>query len=301
MEKKLYEGLTNSGKTNAIKKRVNELIKENKSMLILDTKNEYEELFKNTNYEIIKLNIRKLEESVKYNPLLDANILYKKGNIDESIEKIMSFGNLLFKTKESIDPYWDNCAKSIYTGICLYILENNRDLNIKEIFKVSISEYEDLCDYINKQDVLSTINMITSSVINAPKETRESILSVFNEKLGYFAHRPNLLNNICTMNKLEIKNKNQVILLTNLDQNSIFNIIIDVFIENTVNEMIERKEDYAIILDNFDSVYDKTIYTNLFKTYLSDNIECIVGVRDNSLVKPLDEFLVMYRKGNFTE
>ena len=81
MEKKLYEGLTNSGKTNAIKKRVNELIKENKSMLILDTKNEYEELFKNTNYEIIKLNIRKLEESVKYNPLLDANILYKKGNI----------------------------------------------------------------------------------------------------------------------------------------------------------------------------------------------------------------------------
>ena len=45
MKKKLYEDFGSTGKTKAIKKRVNELIKENKSMVILDTKKEYEELF----------------------------------------------------------------------------------------------------------------------------------------------------------------------------------------------------------------------------------------------------------------
>lgn len=66
MKKKLYEDFESTGKTNAIKKRVNELINKNKSMVILDTKKEYEELFKNTNYEIIKLDISEFYRKLEY-------------------------------------------------------------------------------------------------------------------------------------------------------------------------------------------------------------------------------------------
>ena len=55
------------------------------------------------------------------------------------------------------------------------------------------------------------------------------------------------------------------------------------------------------MLDNYDSIMNTEEFTKLFKSYLSDNIECIVGVRDNSLVKTIYDFLVMCRKGKMTE
>ena len=301
MKKKLYEDFESTGKTNAIKKRVNELIKENKSMVILDTKKEYEELFKNTNYEIIKLDISDLNSDIAYNPLYDAEKLFKNGNIDDSIEKIVNFGKLLIHTEDSVDPYWDNAARSMFTGICLYILNNNRSLNLKEIIKVSIDEMDEMTKYINNLDVLNYINIITSSVINAPVETKGGIMSVLKQYLGHFAHRPNLLDKISVDRGIELKSKNQVILLTNFSQKTIFNIIIENALINIINEMIDSKDEYVVVLDNYDSIMYTEEFTKLFKSYLSDNIECIVGVRDNSLVKPLDEFLVMYRKGKMTE
>ena len=301
MKKKLYEDFESTGKTNAIKKRVSELIKENKSMLILDTKKEYEELFKNTNYEIIKLDISDINSDIAYNPLYDAEKLFKNGNIDDSIEKIVNFGKLLIHTVDSVDPYWDNAARSMFTGICLYILNNNRSLNLKEVIKVSIDEMDEMAKYINNLDVLNYINIITSSVINAPVETKGGIMSVLKQYLGHFAHRPNLLDKISVDRGIELKNKNQVVLLTNFSQKTIFNIIIEIALINIINEMIDSKEEYVVVLDNYDSIMNTEEFTKLFKSYLSDNIECIVGVRDNSLVKPLDEFLVMYRKGKLTE
>ena len=301
MEKKLYEGWIGSGKTNSIKKRIKELINENKSMVILDTKSEYEELFENTNYEIVKFDLNNLDDSIDYNPLYYAEKLYKQGKIDQAIGKIISFGNLLFKSNDEIDPYWDNSAKSMYVGICLYILEQKRNLNLKEIIKVSIDEFDSLTDYINNKDILSTINIITSSIINAPQETKGGILSVLRQKLGYFASRPSLLDKISNLYDLEIKNKNQVILLTNFDQSTIFNILIENALINIINDMIDSKDEYTVILDNFDTIVNNKDFESLFKTYLSDNIECIVGVRDNSLVKPIDEFLIMYRKGEETK
>lgn len=155
--------------------------------------------------------------------------------------------------------------------------------------------------YINNLDVLNYINIITSNVINAPVETKGGIMSVLKQYLGYFAHRPNLLDKISVDSVIKLKSKNQVILLTNFSQKTIFNIIIENALINIINEMIDSKEEYVVVLDNYDSIMNTEEFTKLFKSYLSDNIECIVGVRDNSLVKPLDEFLVMYRKGKFTE
>ncbi len=119
--------------------------------------------------------------------------------------------------------------------------------------------------------------------------------------MGLFAHRPNLLNKISNTCDIEIKNKNQVILLTNFDKSTMYNILIENALINIINDMIDSKDSYTIILDNFDSIIYPNELIKLFKSYLSDNIECIVGVRDNSLVKPIDEFLVMYKEGKETE
>ena len=138
--------------------------------------------------------------------------------------------------------------------------------------------------YIYNLDVLNYINIITSSVINAPVEPKGGIMSVLKQYSG-----------------IELKCKNQVILLTNFSQKTIFNIIVENTLINIINEMIDSKDEYVIVLDNYYSIMNTEEFTKLFKSYLSDNIECIVGVRDNSLVKPIDDFLVIYRKGKMTE
>lgn len=75
-------------------------------------------------------------------------------------------------------------------------------------------------------------------------------MSVLKQYLGYFAHRPNLLDKISVDSGIELKNKNQVILLTNFSQKTIFNIIVENALINIINEMIDSKDEYVIVLDN---------------------------------------------------
>ena len=290
MKKVLYEGKTGSGKTNKIKDRVKELILDNKSMVILDTKKEYQELFNGTNYEIIKLDITDLDNMSPFNPLKIAEVLFNEGNIDKAIDKIASLGDLLFITEGNIDPFWDNSAKSLFVGICLYILEQNRKLNIKEVIKVAINELDELTNYINKQDVLSTISVITSNIINSPQETKGGIISVFTQKISLLAQRPNLFDKITTNDVLELKPSNQVIIITNFDRENIYNTIIEYAIVNIINEVIDKKTEYSVIIDNFDTIINKDIFNQLFNTYLSDNIECIIGVRNRDLIESVEDF-----------
>ncbi len=260
-----------------IEKKIEEYISQNKSMVILDTNKEYERQFKDAGYEVIKFDISDLDNSVHYNPLFVAQKLFENGDIDNAIEKIVCFGNLLFHSDDRMDPYWDNAARSVFIGICLYILNNKRDLTLKEVIKVSNDEFDTMCDYINNLDVLNYMSVITSSVINAPLETKGGILSVLRQNLGSFAQRPNLLNKICVGKDFELKDHGQVILLTNFKQRTIFNIIIEFSLINIINEMIDSGIEYRVILDNYDSIINKEEFNKIFDSYLSDHVECLIG------------------------
>lgn len=277
MENKLYSGLINSGKTEKIISVVKEKINKNESMVILDTKNEYKKLFKD--YEIIEFNINNLDEFEGYNPFYRASILYKEGKIDETIGVIISIGNKIFKTVDSIDPFWDNSAKNLYTSICLYLLENNKELNIKEILRVAVGEFDIYKDYVEKQDILSTISLLGTPIIKSPVETRGGILSVFNQKMGYFAHTPQLLEKLCVNKEIDLNEKNQVIIFNNKSDESFANVILEIIMLDIMNKIIDEKLTYNFILDNFDTLVNKNEFNRMFNN-LSNKVECIIGVRE---------------------
>lgn len=278
MENKLYNGLINSGKTKRIKMEIEEKIKNNESMIILDTKNEYKELF--NDYDVIEFNLNDLDGFKEYNPFYKAHKLYKNNKIDECIGVIISIGNKIFKTEGSIDPFWDNSAKNLYTSICLYLLATNKDLNVKEILKVSISDFDVYKDYVEKQDILSSISILGMPILNSPIETRGGIVSVFNQKMGYFAHRPQLLDKICVNNEIELKDKKQVILFTNKNQDCFVNTILEIIMLGIMNDIVDKKLNYNFILDNFDTLMNKKDFNSLLNDSLSNNVETIVGIRN---------------------
>lgn len=291
MENKLYNGLINSGKTLRIKSEIEKKINNNECMIILDTKNEYKELFKD--YEIIEFNLNNLDEFTGYNPFYRASKLYKEGKIDETIEIIINIGNKIFKTVDSIDPFWDNSAKNLYTSICLYLLETNKELNVKEIIKVAIGEFDTYKEYIEKQDILSSISILGMPILNSPVETRGSIISVFNQKMGYFAHRPQLLEKLCVNNDIEFKDKKQVIVFTNKNQDCFVNTILEIIMLEIIDVLIENKINYSLVLDNFDTIMNKEEFNSIFNICLSNNIESIVGVRNIENLTNKDVFKIV--------
>lgn len=291
MENKLYSGLINSGKTEKIISEVKNKINNNESMIILDTKNEYKELFKD--YEIIEFNINNLDKFVGYNPFYRASKLYKECKIDEAIEVIISIGKKIFKTIDNIDPFWDNSAKNLYASICLYLLETNKELNIKEILRVAVGEFDTYKEYVEKQDILSTISLLGTPIIKSPIETRGGILSVFNQKMGCFAHMPQLLEKICVNNEIELKDKKQAILFTNKNQESFANVILEIIMLDIMNKLLDNKITYTFIMDNFDSIINKNEFNRIFNMCLSSNVESIVGVRDIKYITYQKVFKIM--------
>lgn len=279
MENKLYSGLINSGKTLKIKDEVKKKIKNNESMIILDTKGEYKDLF-NNDYEVIEFDLNDLEGFTEYNPFYRASKLYKTGKIDEAIGVIISIGNKIFKTVESNDPFWDNSAKNLYTSICLYLLETSKELNIKEILKIGVGEFDKYKDYVEKQDILSPISILGTPIIKAPVETRGGILAVFNQKMGCFAHRPQLLEKLCINNDIKLKKNNQVILFTNKNQDCFVNIILEIIMLEIMDVLMENKINYSFVFDNFDTIMNKYEFNVVFNNFLSSNIDSIVGVRN---------------------
>lgn len=279
MENKLYSGLINSGKTLKIKDEVKKKIKNNESMIILDTKGEYKDLF-NNDYEIIEFDLNDLEGFTEYNPFYRASKLYEDGKIDEAIGVIISIGNKIFKTVDSTDPFWDNSAKNLYTSICLYLLETNRELNVKELLKIAMGEFDIYREYVDKQDILSTISILGTPIINSPVETRGGIIAVFNQKMGYFAHRPQLLEKLCINNDIELKNQKQVILFTNKSQGCFVNTILEIIMLEFIDMLMENKIGYSFVFDNFDTIMNKNEFEWIFNSCLSSNIDSIVGVRN---------------------
>ena len=291
MENKLYNGLINSGKTKRIKSEIEKKINNNESMIILDTKNEYKELFKD--YEVIEFNINNLDEFEGYNPFYRATKLYKDNKIDKAIGIITNIGQKIFKTEGSMDPFWDNSARNLYSSICLYLLETNKELNLKEILRISVGDFDAYKDYVEKQDILSTMSILGTPIIKAPIDTKAGILSVFNQKMGYFAHAPQLLEKLCINTDIKLKNEKQVILFTNKTQECFANLILEIIMLDIMNELVDTKTKYNFILDNFDTIVNKKEFNSLLNNSLSNNVETIIGTRNLDNVTVKDVFKIM--------
>ena len=290
MENKLYVGRLGTGKTNKIKEEILNKINNNESMIILDTKDEYSNMFDNSNYEVIKFSLNDFENSIGYNLIYRIECLYNDGNIDDAIELVEYIGNIIFKTVDAVDPFWDNSAKNLFISIVLYLLENKKHLNMKEILAVSLNEMDDFIKYVNDQDILKTISILGTPIIKAPTETRGGILSVFNQKMGLFAYRPNLLELICTNNKIEYKDKNQVIIFSNKDMKCFPNTILEIVMLDIIKDILGKKIKYNFIFDNFDTIMNSYLYLDIINVCNNYNVSTIVCVRDINLINNKDVF-----------
>jgi len=301
----LIIGATGSGKTQTT---ILPLLKlsmlASESVVVNDPKGElYKKTakeFKNRGYNIVVLDFDNAIYGNYFNPLGLAYNLYKEGNKDKCINTIEEVGYYLFADiKNNVDPFWTNSAIDYFTGICLYLFDNNTcEVNLNDVFALANKFNDDKeCDkFLKEIGKDSAIYYNVSGTLTAPKDTKGGIIATFNQKIKKYVNKENLSK---MMSKTDF----------NLDKIAVDKTIIYIIsgyydysnslIPLCINQVFEAINIYGtnrkvnIILDEFDNLlpiknfaeimnYSRSIginftcvsqsFVNLANTYGKDNL-----------------------------
>jgi len=163
----------------------------------------FESELKNQGYETICLNFDDPTNSDGFNILELAFESYKKGNKDKAIEILENMGHYMFydESAQNVDPFWTNCATSLFIGSALNLFEKENDITLDKIGKI--------VDTIKLDDIDKDAHAYNylSSILMAPTETKGSIISVFKQKYNLYASRESL-NKMLSNSTFDIKNTN---------------------------------------------------------------------------------------------
>ena len=203
----LVIGSTGSGKTQTvIKPTVKLLAKAGESMIITDPKGEIYEatanMLRDKGYDVQILNFRDPQNGSSWNPLSLPYRMYKSGNQDKAIELLDDLAlNILYdESSNNSDPFWEKTSADYFSGVALGLFEDAKEdeININSISLMTTVGEEKfggstyIKEYFSFKDPASASVINASSTINAPTDTKGSILSVFRQKIKLFASRENL-------------------------------------------------------------------------------------------------------------
>lgn len=292
----IVSGDISTGKTrNVLFPFVEEIINNNQSLLILDSKEEYINKYysklKENNYNVLILNVKDLNKSEGWNPLEYPYNLYKEGKADEAMDYIEQQAKIMFYEGGTVDPFWSTTASDFYTGLVLGLFEDGKkeEINLNSISlmfdgvnnKFGSSDY--ITNYFKMKSPSSQAYVYASTTFLAPRETKGSIVSVARQKLRTYVSRELLSSmlNKTTFDYNDIMNKKTAIFLITKEENSYINNVATMFIEQlfTVLVKLNNKKNFNFILDNVDSLENIYELSNMLSVGISNNMKFAVATR----------------------
>lgn len=252
----LIIGSTGSGKTEMlVQPMVKILAKKGESMIITDPKGEIYENnaneLKEKGYNVVLLNFRDPQKGNSWNPLTLPYELYKAGNKDKANELLDDLAmNILYDEKaQSQDPFWEKTSADYFTGLALGLFEDAKEeeINLNSINlmttvgedKLMASTY--IKEYFTSKDPASPAYVNASSTIMAPSDTKNSILSVFKQKIKLFASRENLSEMLCRsdFDMKDIGRKKTAVFVVIQDEKKTYHSLVTIFVKQCYETLID--------------------------------------------------------------
>lgn len=300
----LLIGATGSGKTQTtILPIINLSIKAKESFFVIDPKGElYKKVGKKLKEEGYKTTIIDLENTSlgnNWNPLTLAYQVYKEGNKDKAQDLIEEVGYYLFENEKpnQSDPFWINATTGYFEGLVLYLFENyqEKEINLTNIAKLSNKiEEEGSKEFLNKLNKNSAIYLNLVTTLNAPNETKGSILSIFQQKIKPFISRENLSNLLSTTDtsfKDIVKEKSAIFIICGLSEAG--NRLIPLYI----NQLIESKYLYGDMKKPFNMLLDEFCYMLKMKNFTTvTNLARGLNIQMTIVVQNYQQLINVYGK-----
>lgn len=274
---------------------VDKMIKQEESLMILDSKeeyiNKYHNKLKEKNYNIVVLNLRDLDKSDGWNPIQIAYELYKNGNTDKAMDYLEKTAKTMFYEDSSVDPFWSLTASDFFTGVTLALFEDAKkdeiNLNSVNMMFEGVNERfganDYLTNYFKLKEPSSQSYVCASTTILAPKETKGSIISVAKQKLRTYVSREKLsvLMNKTTFSYEDIATKPTAIFFIAKDESKYLNTLAAMFIEQLFTVLFDMKSSnkFNFVLDNFDIIEKVNEFTDMLGSGLSRKIKFVVSTR----------------------
>jgi len=253
----LIMGSTGSGKTRRlILPLIKILAKKGESMILTDPKGElYEEsasLLMEKGYKIVILNLRNPEKGNAWNPLTLPYMLYKEGS-DKSKELLADLGRSLLHDEKSDDPFWQNSSSDYFTGLALGMFEDaqEEEINLNSISFMSAVGEEKIGgtvyakEYFSTKDPSKATYINASGTINAPQDTKNSILSVFRQKIKIFATTEHLAEMLSysDFSMADIGKQKTAVFIIIQDEKKTYHALATVFVKQCYETLIDVAQD----------------------------------------------------------
>ena len=299
----LVIGSTGSGKTQVVTlPLVKTSINAEESFILSDPKGEIHELFKDelleNGYKIIKLDFDNKDESEHYNPFSLTINYYKQNKIDKMLDSLNIIGYYLLNDNESkdADPFWINSAINFFIGVCLKLIENDKDeISVKDVYDEVMKIFLDQQSLENVKEGSLSYKYL-APFKNMPKETFGSVLSVLNVKLNNYGVYVDLNKIIgdTTFNFEDFSNSKCALFIIGKANDYNLNRFIPLCIHQLYNVMIDKNNSKRIniILDEFGMLFPIKDIHNIISYSRSYNLRFTV------LIQNLKQFDYVYGKKN---
>lgn len=250
----LIMGSTGSGKTSRIiDPLIAILAKKGESMIITDPKGELYQhnspMLTEKGYNIIIINLRNPQNGNAWNPLSIPYSLYKKGS-DKANELLTDLSiNLVHDEGSKADPFWQNTAADYFVALTLGLFQDAKE---EEINLNSISFMDTVGDqkfgqtrYINEyfgaKDPSKPVYIKASATINAPNDTKNSILSSFRQKINIFATTEQLseMLSYSDFDMHDIGKKKTAVFIIIQDEKKTYHALATIFVKQCYESLID--------------------------------------------------------------
>lgn len=262
----LVVGSAGSGKTQVtMLPQLRFAIKAGESVVVNDIFGELYQILsgelKKENYNIYVLNFSERKGN-NYNPFTIPYKLYKSGDKDNAVEMLEAIGYYLISTGKMApnrDPFWENSAINMFTGMSLYLFENAKEeeINLNSIVNLS-NTIDELVDKVKELDKSSLIYSYLSSILFSPVETRGGIVAVFKEKVNPYISKEGISKMMCSTN-IDIENiqKEKTAIFIVGGHSDVSRNLIPLFIDQfrfieSLNVYKDRR--LSFFIDNFDKL-----------------------------------------------
>ncbi|MBR3523168.1 MAG: type IV secretory system conjugative DNA transfer family protein [Bacilli bacterium] len=299
----LVIGSTGSGKTQAtMLPQLRLAIKANESFVVNDIKGEIYNVLSGElakqGYKVYTINLAATKKGNNFNPFALPYKLYKDGDIDTALEMIENIG-YYFVSNDTFDPnqdpFWEISAANLFTGLVLYLFENEKIDNIT-INNVSnlVNDVKKMENYLNDISKDSLIYTYLSTIYNAPSDTKGSIITVFKQKIKLYTVRESL-SSILSYNNIDLlniqKDKTAIFIINenkSTTKNLVSMIIDQCYYTTNILKYKERRLNFYI--DDFENIKDIKHFVNILNLARGNNI------RFNIYLKSFLELDTIYGK-----
>ena len=283
----LVFGSMGSGKTQTITLPLIRLsISAGESFIVNDSTGE---LYKKTaskleseGYSITLLDIDKPKYGDNFNPLTLPYYLYQNNEKDKAAEIVEEIAHYLLYDKRNVDsdPFWENSAANLFTGLVLYLLENAKEeeINLNSVLELanSFSEKNDGKEFLGKIDKKTSTYKYLMGTLLAPSETKASILSVFYQKINFFASKE-YLSEMLSKTSFDIKNigNTKQAIFIKIGTSIISDYLVPILISEiytSIDIFGEKENKVNIILDDFDNINPINNFSKIITSSRSMNL-----------------------------